>query len=57
MKIYVENLIDCLNEKVHGYKYLYHFLFMEKFSYIIYEKPKSHNYFSSSVFPTHFDNL
>lgn len=21
MKIYVENLIDCLNEKVHGYRY------------------------------------
>lgn len=30
MKIYVENLIDCLNEKVHGYKYLYHFLFIQK---------------------------
>lgn len=39
MKIYVENLIDCLNEKVHGCKYSYHFLFMEKFPYhVIYKK-------------------
>lgn len=27
MKIYVENLIDCLNEKVYGYKCLYHISF------------------------------
>lgn len=41
MKIYVDNLIDCLNEKVHDYDI--YIIFIEKFSYVIYKKPKLHN--------------
>ena len=55
MKIYVENLIDCLNEKVHGCKDLYYLLFIEKFLYhVMYKKPNSYNWiFPSSVFSPH----
>lgn len=52
MKTYVENLIDCLNEKVHGCKYLYHFLFIEKSSCAVKKISLTTKY--CSVFPTHF---